>query len=490
MTYQLRPYQRAAAQAALDHPGNALLALPTGTGKTVIIAEIVRRHGPGALIVAHRRELVAQANLAMQAHETFATVRSIQSMAGLLGRADPPTLLIIDEAHHATATTYRALISWAGCRVIGVTATPYRLDEGQDEAWKLGDVFGPAPAYSYSLIDAVRDGYLVPIRQWGVSTGCSLDAVGMRGGDLMASGLTLLDCPERNALVATSYRELCPGRQAIAFAVGVEHAQNLAAAFGAVGVPAAAVWGAMPTDARDSTLAEYRAGTLRVVANCELLTEGFDDPATSALLMARPTASRGLYVQMAGRGLRPAPDKSDCVIVDFLDAGGRHQLATQTAWRLAGSPGGQPSELHDAKGRPVVEAAQQAMAEHLLSVADMAERLRVMPLSWTAKDRTPRWSLEHLSLAAYQPEARWQSLPATVAQVKAIKTFRLRPERDLTRGEASVLLDRLSTLESEDPEPASAKQVAALRWRGVAVPEGCTARQARRLFAMARGGRK
>jgi superfamily II DNA or RNA helicase len=507
----LRPYQLAAVKAALASTRHALLALPTGTGKTVIIAEICRRTDGRVIVLAHRSELLDQAAEKISAHcgelvgrvqaevRQFGyrlTVASVASMhEARRAQIQRPQILIIDEAHHAPAASYREVIDWAQAQVIGVTATPYRADEGEDGAWKLGAIFGRMPAYVYPLMDAVRDGYLVPIRQWGVATESSLDGVGMSHGDLAASGLLTLDNPERNILVADSYRRLCDGRQAIVFACGVQHAQNLATALKALDVPAEAIWGDMDTSARAEALARYRRGELRAICNCGILTEGFDDPATSALLMARPTASRGLYTQMAGRGLRPheASGKRDCVIVDFLDAGRRHALSLQSAVRLAGAPGEVPIAQHDARGRVVTEVSAEMMAEHLASVADVKARIAVMPLAWTAKDITPRWSAEKLSLAGYAPQAHWELKPASPAQIKMIGGFKLTPQRDLTRGEASALIDRLLTLDAAEPEMATEKQARFLAWKGLARYEDArrmTKREAKRVIGKAMAGGK
>jgi type I site-specific restriction endonuclease len=264
----------------------------------------------------------------------------------------------------------------------------------------------------------------------------------------------------------------------------VEHAKNLATTLQALDVPSEAIWGEMTSVARADAIARYASGKIKVIVNVGILTEGFDDPQTSALLMARPTASRGLYVQMAGRGLRPSPatGKADCVIVDFLDSGSRHSLTLQSALRLAGCPDDLPIADHTAQGRKVVEVAHEAMERHLATVADLKEQIRLMPLKWTARDRTPRWSREQLSLAGYQPEMRWQLAEASALQLKTIKGFHFKPRRDLTKGEASVLIDRLMTLESTDPEPATAKQEKFLRWKGGWV-SGMSKREATRAIA-------
>jgi superfamily II DNA or RNA helicase len=496
--YALRGYQLAAVEAAQSHRGNALLVLPTGTGKTVLIAELIRQTQGRVIFAAHRSELLDQAERTIWEHTGVlpgriqgsthepgrVTVASVASLhAARRERTPSPDLLVIDEAHHATARTYRDLIAWADCKTVGVTATPYRLDEDDDDSlpesapdnatpWKLGHIFGQKPAYTYPLIDAVRDGYLVPIRQYGVQTACSLDGVPMRGGEFAASGLAEIDTPERNTLVADAYRRLCHPRKAIVFGATVAHARNMGATLTAMGFRSAAIWGG--DSGRDDKIAAYRRRELDAICNCGILTEGFDDPETSAILMARPLASRSLYVQCVGRGLRVAPNKTDCVIVDFLDVGQRHQLATQSALRLAGMPSDVPTEKHDANGRNITEA----VAEALQSVEDMKRQIEAMPLAWRSKDITPRWSVEAMGLSGYQPELAWEIKPATKKQLTAIRRFGVDIQRDVNRGEATALLDRLLTLDAEFPDPATAKQLGFMRWKRIPIPDGCTKRQA------------
>jgi hypothetical protein len=161
-----------------------------------------------------------------------------------------------------------------------------------------------------------------------------------------------VDTPERNRLVAESYQKHASGRRAVAFCVDVRHSFNLADALNDAGIRAKAVWGAMDKDARRETLAAFSRGGLDVLTNCNVLTEGFDDPGISAILLARPTKSQGLYMQMAGRGLRLHPAKTDCLIMDFVDIAGRHKLCRFAD--LAGDP-----EIDAEDGESILEAAER-----------------------------------------------------------------------------------------------------------------------------------
>ena len=258
-------------------------------------------------------------------------------------------LVVIDEAHHATAGTYRRCIDWyrqnPNCKVLGVTATPDRADEAA-----LGQVF-ESVAYEYGVLDAINNGWLVPIEQQMVTVG-SLDFSSVRttAGDLNQGDLAEVMESERNLQgVAVPTVEICGERRAIVFAATVEQAERLAEILNRY-KPDRAAWlcGKTDKDARRRMLADFKAGRLQFVVNVGVLTEGFDDAGVEVVVMARPTKSRALYAQMAGRGTRPAEEvagklgdvptaqercamirgsaKPSCLIVDFAGNAGRHRL--------------------------------------------------------------------------------------------------------------------------------------------------------------------
>ena len=258
-------------------------------------------------------------------------------------------LVVIDEAHHATAGTYRRCIDWyrqnPRCKVLGVTATPDRADEAA-----LGQVF-ESVAYEYGVLDAINNGWLVPIEQQMVTVG-SLDFSGIRttAGDLNQGDLAEVMETERNLQgIAAPTVEICGDRRAIIFATTVEQAERLAEILNRY-KPDKAAWLCGKTDKEDRRrmLADFKAGRLQFVVNVGVLTEGFDDAGVQVVVMARPTKSRALYAQMAGRGTRPAEEvagllgdlptaqercamirsscKPSCLIVDFCGNAGRHKL--------------------------------------------------------------------------------------------------------------------------------------------------------------------
>ena len=380
---RLRDYQEAAADGVFtawaDHT-SALAVLPTGLGKTVLFAEIIRRmheRGCRAMVLAHREELITQAADKIQRvtgleaqiemgeyHvQTYfgqmppVVVSTVQTHCaggdglGRMSKFDPQDfgLVVIDEARHATAGTYRRCIDWyrqnPACKVLGVTATPDRADEAA-----LGQVFD-AVAYEYGVLEAIQNGWLVPIEQQMVTVG-SLDFSGVRttAGDLNQGDLAEVMENERNLQgIAAPTVEICGDRRAIIFATTVEQAERLAEILNRY-KPDKAAWLCGKTDKEDrrNMLADFKAGRLQYVVNVGVLTEGVDDAGVQVVVMARPTKSRALYAQMAGRGTRPAEEvagllgdlptaqercamirgssKPSCLIVDFCGNAGRHKL--------------------------------------------------------------------------------------------------------------------------------------------------------------------
>ena len=350
---ELRPYQRECLRslAARYKAGmrRLLVSLPTGTGKTVIFAHFPQFFAMKRrlLVLAHRQELLEQAARKFQASGTLSVgieqadqhagsaqivVASVPSLKGTrLSTLDPEQfyLVVVDEAHHAVAPSYRAIFAHLGLLerdsrklLVGFTATPRRGDRRG-----LGEVFQEI-AYSKGIEEMIRDGYLCRISGWRVHSDVDLDSVRVRAGDFVESSLAdAVDNVVRNELVVAAYERLAKGRRCIAFCVNVEHARHLADDFRRMGFRAQAVWGAMPPGERASVLSALRDGDLDVVTNCNVLTEGFDEPSVSCVLMARPTRSLGLYVQMVGRGTRLFQGKQDLLVIDVADNSRKHTLA-------------------------------------------------------------------------------------------------------------------------------------------------------------------
>lgn len=487
---RLRDYQEAAAEGvftAWEEHTSALAVLPTGLGKTVLFAEIIRRmheRGARAMVLAHREELITQAadkirrvtgleaQIEMGEYHVQpyfgqmppVVVSTVQTHcaggdgAGRMSKFDPQEfgLVVIDEAHHATAGTYRRCIDWyrqnPRCKVLGVTATPDRADEAA-----LGQVF-ESVAYEYGVLDAINNGWLVPIEQQMVTVG-SLDFSGIRttAGDLNQGDLAEVMEAERNLQgIAAPTVEICGDRRAIIFATTVEHAERLAEILNRY-KPDKAAWLCGKTDKEDRRrmLADFKAGRLQFVVNVGVLTEGFDDAGVQVVVMARPTKSRALYAQMAGRGTRPAEEvagllgdlptaqercamirsscKPSCLIVDFFGNAGRHKLCC-TADILGGTiddevvaevarrvrENGKPVDMTEelAKVKAEVEARKkreaatraglQARAQFLVTKIDPFNEWDLSPVQERGWDRgrrfTPKQSQVLLERIGVDPE--------------------------------------------------------------------------------------
>jgi superfamily II DNA or RNA helicase len=346
----VRPYQRLAQRAIEGRlarpPYRCHLALPTGTGKTRIAAEVARgwtTQGLRVLVIAHRRELVRQLGCEFQeavggaaglvmgeiseltARLTVASLQSLRQPERLREylAAGPPALVVIDEGHHATSgNSYGNLLAdllaeSPGLRVLGLTATPYRLDGSPIE-----DVLGPC-AFTRGLAEMVDGGWLAPLRWHGLRLselrGLSWVPLSrtQAGRDFAERPLSRLMAQEAAVrAVAARTAGLIGDRSCLVFAVSVDHAEALARAYRREGLGAAALWGGMPEVSRVDVLGRWRRGDLQVVTNCQVLAEGFDFPELAALVVARPTMSPGLYLQMVGRVTRRAEGKADGLVID------------------------------------------------------------------------------------------------------------------------------------------------------------------------------
>lgn len=369
----LRPYQETCVERVLTayhqcpQGGKALLVLPTGGGKTIVFTEIARRLQLTTLIIAHRQELLQQAadkfrlvdptaiigQVGAGRHEYGApiTVASVQTMSRpehlkALQRFGYQ-LVIIDECHHSAAAGYQSVLDMLpDAFVLGVTATPDRLDKQNIEHF-----FGE-PVFSASIIDMVEQGYLCDLRAIAVKTSTSLDGLHTQAGDFKPDELEeVIDTPERNERVVRAYLEHGKGRQALCFSVTVAHAYHLAQAFQESNVRADVVSGETPPEERKRILLDYERGALEVICNCGILTEGYDNPATSCIILARPTQSRALFVQVVGRGTRLAPGKQDCIILDITDNCLKHRLQPLTLSKALDRPLNDGESLLEAKVR-------------------------------------------------------------------------------------------------------------------------------------------
>ena len=352
----LRDYQLAACDAIVDEwtrVRSTLLVAATGTGKSRMGAEIIHRRAPfgRTLWLAHRSELLDQAvttisentglRVGREQAQQRAQVRSlwgaddqvvvgsIQTMhSDRLSKFFKPSdfdTIIVDEAHHALARSYRDVLAYFDrAKILGVTATPDRGD-------KLGlfQVFDTV-AFQYEILQGIADGYLCDLQSREIVIGgLDLSHVRTTAGDLNAGELAeLMESEEHLHSIAIPLVREAGDRQTVVFMPNVASSHHLASVLrGYTSSPIRAIDGNTAKSERDDALSEYAAGRVQFLVNCAILTEGWDAPSTSCVAIARPTKSRALYAQMIGRGTRLAPGKENCLVLDFVpEQAGRHKL--------------------------------------------------------------------------------------------------------------------------------------------------------------------
>jgi DNA repair protein RadD len=335
----LRPYQTKAVDALAAAPGNPLAAMATGTGKSLVIAEYARRRGGRILVLCPRRELIEQDEIAIRhiwpdapvgvccaglgrreidAQVLIATVHSVYRNPTAIA---PRDRIIVDEAHlvpHDDVGMYRGLIAdLAPKQVVGLTATPYRLDSGRlDEG---DDRMFDRIVYEYGILGGIADGWLAPLITKATSAEIDTRGIHTLGGEFVASKLEERANTER--LVEAAVDEIAvvgaDRKQWLAFCCGIDHAAHVADVMRRRGIVAVSISGKTASGDRSIAVDAFRRGEVQCLTGCQIFTTGFDVPAIDLIAMLRPTKSPSLYVQMVGRGTRPAPNKRDCLVLDF-----------------------------------------------------------------------------------------------------------------------------------------------------------------------------
>jgi superfamily II DNA or RNA helicase len=389
----LRPYQLDCldrSKAALDRGCNRQLAvLATGLGKAVLFAALREHHGfrKRIMVLVHREELADQGadKLARwnpglmcgveMAHRNAAPMDSlVVASVPTLGRRnserikkfDPADFdcIVSDESHHSVSPQWKRVLDHFGLmkpggRILslGLTATPNRSD-----GTGLRDCFDEI-VFNMDIKAGIDTGYLSDLIGYRVSTKTNLDSVHTRLGDFAEEELAdAVNTPERNAIIVKEWCKHAYGKKTVAFNVNVQHALDLAEAFKSHVISAAAVWGEDPD--RAEKLARHRKGEIDVLCNCQVLTEGYDDPEIECIILAKPTKSQLLFTQMIGRGCR-IPNgvdnikthvgplsKETCTIIDVVDTTSKHNLITMPSLM------GLPKSL-DMKGERYTKAREQ-----------------------------------------------------------------------------------------------------------------------------------
>jgi DNA repair protein RadD len=359
MTLTVRPYQQAAIDGIYQYfegeTGNPLVIIPTAGGKSLVMARFIEGvlkafADQRILVVTHVRELIEQnhgellrlwpeapagiysAGLKqrdIRARILFAGIQSIHKRVYDVQQCD---LVLIDEAHlipRSSNTLYRRFLDGLTrinplLKVIGFTATPYRLDSGRLHEGD-GAIFTDI-AYEVSVRDLIDQGYLSPLVSKRMATQLDVGGVGTRGGEFIARELHA--AVDREAITQSAVAEIVAygqdRRSWLVFCAGVEHALHVRDAIRAHGIACETIVGKTPSAERESLIEAFKGGKIRCLTNANVLTTGFNAPGVDLIAMLRPTKSAGLYVQIVGRGCRLAPGKSDCLVLDFAGNIARH----------------------------------------------------------------------------------------------------------------------------------------------------------------------
>lgn len=551
---KLRDYQTDAISSFLTevHRGmqRGLIVLPTGCGKTILGIALAKKMNARTLWIAHREELITQPLEAVRAvwpdvnagvvkaernewarDFVFASIQT----AWRPGRIEKLTdfdLVVVDEAHHVSAASYRKVFESVGCftsggpPLLGLTATPERSDSLQ-----LDDTFEKI-VYHLHLKQAVESGHLVDVEIVSRPINVDLDSVGTSRGDYSEGELdeALLEGGIVDN-VRDAVKELAKKRKTIIFTVSVRQSKAIAEALQEDGVKAAWVAGITPREERKDTLKRLKSGELTHVVNCAVLSEGFDEPSVDCIVMARPTKSKCLYVQCVGRGLRIAPNKERCLIVDMVGLSSTHTLIQAPV--IFGLEGEVNDDTREAGGRVDPDIAIDHRSRLLLSQAGGLAPLARSQMRWIPMDNgglvlgcgeggnvvmlpdSELWRVDVVgrggkpgrepltmdpvgmelaqgiaedyarrSAAVYMTSksASWRDARATEKQIQALSRWQIQHSADITKGEASDLLTRASAGHWRN-DPATPKQIRMLESIGVEVVSDLTKGEAGKLIS-------
>lgn len=528
----LRPYQRQAVEAILRELSagySTMAVMATGTGKTQTFGAVAKHWAGRVLVLAHRKELIDQARgrLAEMTGEFVGVekaaraavgerivIGSVQTLKGIdrLLRFPPGyfALIIIDEAHHAVATSYRLILNhFTGAkvlatkpgeahvdgvvndtRVLGVTATADRAD-----ALAMEQVFSSV-AFRYDIDQGQADGYLVPVEILPVAVaGIELAAVKTTAGDFNQGQLEAIMGAEKvlHGVCNEKLFETCGDRRTIGFATSVANAKAMAEIMNRHR-PGCARWvcGKTPEAEREAILGGHKRGEYQFLFNVGVLTEGYDDPAISCILMVRPTKSRALYAQMLGRGLRPAPGKVDCLVLDFTGNSGKHKLVS--ALDILGGRWSEDviarAKANAAKKGSVAQRSEEALRKAAAELeaeeaAEVARRARIVAtkVEWKIGAKVDPFSVLGIS---DDGEFDSRSPPIQVDQVRTLEKFKIDVPDGCTRAQAGRLIQ--AAIVRMKKGLATYKQIKKLSQFGIAAQRMYMSTASKLMDAIAKNG--
>ena len=453
----LRGYQLAAAESIMSGFGEfrrQLLVAATGAGKTQIFCEVARRMQPKrSLILCHREELIDQAarrlaSFGMAAEVEMADRKASLDAPAVVGSVQTLmrdnrlnrwprghfSLVVADEAHHATSESWQKVLGYFDTRILGASATPERSDKRE-----LGKFFENI-AYEIGLLDLVKQGWLSPIRVKTVPLGLDLRGASTVAGDYSAEDLGDIIAPQLGKIVEVlrEYRH----RKTIVFLPLIRLSQLFTRLCREAGLTAWHVDG--NSKDRAQTLSEYSSARCGILCNAMLLTEGYDEPSIDCVVCLRPTKVRSLYCQIVGRGTRVYPNKDHLLLLDFLWLTNDHSLI-QPAHLIAKDSQEAEVVTRLLKEQEDLETAAESAAE--VRTRKLSERLEVN------RARIPRFfdplefavSLRDLELAEFEPTMPWHSDRVTIKQIKMLSRYGIDHRNVATKGHAAAILDRVFT---------------------------------------------
>ena len=342
----LRPYQKDAIKAVKDSfkfKDRQYIELPTGSGKTVTFLSYAFENHDKVLVIVPSRQLL---------HQVYSSALKFYDRKDISRKGDdydeipkrlhiciihslrgdyldflayhPFDLTVIDEAHHSLSASYQRFISlqWKFVRdtykktvkYLGVTATPDRSDG------LLMDDILECCTFKITILEMIHNKYLSDIEGFRVKTNIDISNVSSRNGDFNITELyKVLATDNRDEMIVNICRDHFKTRKTLIFCINIAHSKTICNLLNFIGLPAAHIDGKMDSDERNSILNSFRNGEISFICNCQLLTEGFDEPMIDGIVLARPTRSKSLFTQMIGRGLRNFPGKENCKIADIVD---------------------------------------------------------------------------------------------------------------------------------------------------------------------------
>ena len=483
----LRPYQKEAVDSVFkewdEGRRKTLLVQATGTGKTVVfssIADVCNQLGENVMILAHRGELLQQAidkmkafagiDCALEKAESTAIgspiiVASMQTLTNEKRLNAYPSnyfdTIIVDEAHHVMSDGYQKIMNhFPNAKVLGCTATADRGDRKS-----LGKYFD-SMAYEYSLPQAIRDGYLSPLKAMTIPLNIDISNVKLSEGDYALGDLDHALDPYLEQ-IADEMANICKDKHTVVFLPLIETSKKFCQLLNVRGLSAAEVNGQSPD--RDEILTDFANRKYQVLCNSMLLTEGWDCPIVDCIVCLRPTKVRSLYSQMIGRGTRLYPGKDHLLILDFLWMTSKHDLcrpaslfttdedvAKKASKRIQEEPQDLTEEFLAQCEKDVLMERENALAAELRKQRNKKRGL-VDPLQYA-------FSIMDTDLTNYEPSFGFESLDPTDKQIDLLAKFGINGETVTSRGQASAIIS--AVMERKKNKLSTPKQIRFLESRG------------------------